>query len=69
LVRKDSCIDRLGKMLAYPSLGLPADAEAAAAEQILTWEPGAIDAARRKETADKMRLRSLSVLANALNDK
>jgi hypothetical protein len=69
LVRKDSCIDRLGKMLVYPSLGLPADGAAAAAEQILGWQPGAIDAARRKETADKMRLRSLSVLVSALNDK
>jgi hypothetical protein len=69
LVRKDSCIDRLGKMLGYPSLGLPAHAAAAAAEQILGWQPGVIDAARRQETADKMRLRSLSVLVSALRDK
>jgi hypothetical protein len=69
LVRNDSCIDRLGKSLGYPSLGLPADAAGAAAEQILSWHPGGVDAGRRKETADKMRLRSLSVLVNALSDK
>jgi hypothetical protein len=69
LVRNDSFIDRLGKMLGYPSLGLPGDSAAAAAEQILAWQPCAVDAGRRKETADKMRLRSLSILVNALNDK
>jgi hypothetical protein len=69
LVRNDSCIDRLGKMLGYPSLGLPGDAACAAAEQILAWQPGTVDHSRRKETADKMRLRSLSVLVSALSDK
>jgi hypothetical protein len=69
LVRNDSYIDRLGRMLGYPSLGLPGDAAAAAAEQILAWQPRAVDAGRLKETVDKMRLRSLSVLVNALNDK
>jgi hypothetical protein len=69
LVRNDSCIDRLGKLLGYPSLGLPGDAAGAAAEQILAWHPGPVDVGRRKETADKMRLRSLSVLVSALGDK
>ncbi len=69
LVRNDSCIDRLGKSLGYPSLGLPGDAAGAAAEQILGWQPGTVDVGRRKETAEKMRLRSLSVLVNALCDK
>jgi hypothetical protein len=68
LVRNDSCIDRLGKLLGYPSLGLPGEAAAAAAEQILAWQPGTVDAGRRKETADMMRSRSLSVLVNALYD-
>ncbi len=69
LVRRDSSIDRLGKLLGYPSLGLPGEAAGAAAEQILRWQPATVDAAVRKETADKMRLRSLSVLAGALSDK
>jgi hypothetical protein len=69
LVRHDSSIDRLGKLLGYPSLGLPGDAAGAAAEQILNWQPETVDACRRKETADKMRLQSLSVLVDALCDK
>jgi hypothetical protein len=69
LVRSDSSIDRLGKLVGHPSLGLPDEAADTAAEQILRWQPGTVDAALRKETADKMRLRSLSVLASALNDK
>jgi hypothetical protein len=69
VVRNDSCIDRLGKLLAYPSLGLPGDAAGAAAEQILDWQPEAVDFCRRKKTADEMRLRSLSVLVDALRDK
>jgi hypothetical protein len=68
VVRKDSNIDRLGKLLGYPSLGLTADA-AEAANQILAWRPVSVDARRRKETTDKMRLRSLSVLVNALDDR
>jgi hypothetical protein len=69
VVRRDSCVDRLGKLLGYPSLGLPGDAPGTAADQILRWQPGIVDVARRNETADKMRLRSLSVLVDALSDK
>jgi hypothetical protein len=69
VVRSNSCIDRLGKLLDYPSLGLVDDAPGAAADQILAWEPCAFDIGRRNETTAKMRLRSLSVLVSALSDK
>jgi hypothetical protein len=66
LVREGSYIDSLGKLLSYPSLPLSANAPDAAASQIIAWQPLPVDAGPRKELASKMKVRSLSVLVNAL---
>lgn len=65
-VRKDSYLEKLGRILLHPTLAVPFGNIDIAAEDILAWKPTANDPAERINRINEMRSYSASVLVSNL---
>ena len=65
IVRQNSLIETLGKIIHHPTRALPFDNASAAAHLLLNWQPTSVNQSTQEALVQKLRAHSITVLAKA----